>query len=83
MMKNRCLNPASHDYKYYGARGITVCARWMKFENFIADMGERKSGYSIERRDNDGNYCPENCEWIPKNQQQRNRRKPCKTITIK
>lgn len=75
-MIQRCTNPNSQRYSRYGGRGISVCQRWFRFENFLADMGPRPPGYSIERIDNDGNYEPSNCVWIPRNQQQRNQTHP-------
>ena len=75
-MKGRCLNPKNHKYPSYGGRGITVCERWMTFENFLDDMGNRPSlNYSIERKNNDGNYEPDNCIWATPKQQANNRRK--------
>lgn len=73
-MHQRCRNPQNKAYKNYGGRGISVCNRWLKFENFIADMGSRPKGYSIERIDNDGNYEPSNCKWIPLRDQAKNQR---------
>jgi len=75
-MKQRCSNPDNIGYKYYGGRGITVCERWMVFENFFKDMGPRPTPrHSIERRDNDKGYGPDNCYWATPAQQNRNTRR--------
>lgn len=73
-MKTRCSNPNVAAYKYYGARGVKVCKRWLSFSNFLADMGECPDGYSIERINVNGNYTPKNCKWIPLEEQSKNRR---------
>lgn len=75
-MKERCLNRRNARYKSYGGRGILVCEAWKEsFQNFINDMGRRPScHHSIERRNNNGNYDPDNCYWATRPQQQRNRR---------
>lgn len=72
-MIQRCSNENIEHYGRYGGRGIRVCARWEKFENFIEDMGDAPLGHSIERRDNDGNYEPGNCLWLPMEKQAQNR----------
>jgi hypothetical protein len=75
-MKERCSKQGTKDYANYGGRGVTVCGRWRdNFEAFYADMGPRPSlQHSIERRDNAGDYEPQNCYWATRTQQNRNRR---------
>lgn len=73
-MVARCTSPKHKDFKNYGARGITVCDRWLTFANFLADMGERPKGMSIDREDNDRGYEPGNCRWVTAKEQARNKR---------
>lgn len=80
-MKTRCYNKKSSKYHRYGGRGITVCASWHDYKNFLEDMGEKPNGTSLDRIDNNGNYEPDNCRWATATEQSDNR-SVSKIITI-
>ena len=73
-MKQRCFDPSAISYPNYGARGISICKRWMKFENFLADLGVRPEGTSLERNNNSKGYSKSNCRWASRKEQNRNKR---------
>lgn len=73
-MKARCLYPSMNKYEIYGGRGIKVCDRWMVFENFLEDMGERPLGKSLDRIDPNGDYVAGNVRWATAKEQRNNRR---------
>jgi len=74
-MKGRCLTPSAGGYANYGAKGVTVCERWLTFENFLADMGEAPEGMSINRIGGAMIYSPETCEWATNATQARDKKR--------
>lgn len=72
-MIQRCTNKNHLHYDRYGGRGISVCKRWLYFENFLADMGRRKKGLTLERKDNNKNYSKKNCTWATMREQSNNK----------
>lgn len=73
-MLQRCTNPKAINFGRYGGKGVKVCERWMKFEKFLADMGERPMGMTLDRKDSAKDYCASNCRWATAGQQAKNRR---------
>jgi hypothetical protein len=69
------MNPNANGFKNYGGRGIRVCERWQRFDEFLADMGEPPEGLTLDRIDNDGGYEPGNCRWATRAVQNENSRR--------
>lgn len=72
-MITRCTNPKANTWDGHGGRGIRVCERWLTFENFLEDMGDRPEGLTLDRKNNDGDYEPDNCRWATWSEQNKNK----------
>lgn len=81
-MKGRCLRKTDRAYPKYGGRGITVCERWLTFENFIADMGSAPPDLTLERIDNEKGYEPDNCKWATRSEQSQNTRQTTLSVDL-
>ena len=82
-MRRRCTDPKYKDYQHYHNKNIQVCSDWLNsFTNFLEDMGDRPTGLTLDRIDNDGNYCKDNCRWATRLQQSSNSTTP-RLITFK
>lgn len=73
-MRQRCTNKNNPSYINYGGRGIKICSEWNSFEQFIKDVGDKPKGKTLDRIDNNGPYCKENCKWSTIKEQNRNSR---------
>lgn len=80
-MRQRCLNPKNPSWAHYGGRGVKICQRWLdSYAAFLEDMGERPDGLTIERKDTNGDYTPDNCVWATRQRQSRNTRQTLRII---